>query len=106
MIGAMDDDTCECAEHGFQPIAFVCTHIVATTRGDTVGFASYAPESAQDQRDAWCGACDAYLQNHGGEWVEGSVEVPGGVSIICAECYRGRERDAERADQRVIHRIS
>ena len=101
-----DDDTCECVEHGVQPIAFVCSHIIAVHRGDTVGFASYTADGPDDLRDAWCDECDAHLQSHGGEWVEGSVEVPGGVSILCAECYRQRERDAERAGRRVIYRIS
>jgi hypothetical protein len=106
MIIRMNDETCDCPEHGVQPMAFVCSHITETARGDTVGFTSYAPEDANDLRDAWCDECDAYLQSHGGEWVEGSVEVPGGVTILCAECYRDREKDAERAGRRVIHRLS
>ena len=102
----MDDETCDCAEHGIQPIAFVCTHITASPRGETVGFVSYAPEDANGLRDAWCDECDAYLQTHGGDWVEGSVEVPSGISVICAECYRERKRDSRRAGRRVIHRVS
>jgi hypothetical protein len=43
---------------------------------------------------------------HGGEWRDGSVEVPGGITIICAECYRQRESDAERAGRRVVYRNS
>jgi hypothetical protein len=102
----MDDETCECVEHGIQPITFVCTHISPAPSGETVGFVSYAPENADDLRDAWRDSCEAYLQSHGGEWVEGSVEVPGGISIICAECYRRRENEAARAGRRKIHRIS
>lgn len=102
----MDDETCDCPRHGIQPIAFVCSHITALRRGDSIGFASYAPDDPDDLRDAWCDECDAYLQSHGGEWIEGVVEVPGGVSILCAECYREREKDAERAGRRLIYRIS
>ena len=105
-IAHMDDEECECADHGRQPITFVCKHITAIPRGDTVGFVSYAPENDDDLRDAWCDPCDAYLQSHGGDWVEGSVEVPGGISILCAECYRDREGDAQRAGRRVIHHVS
>jgi hypothetical protein len=106
IIGCMDDETCDCVEHGVQPIAFVCTHITAIPRGETVGFVSFAPDNARDLRDAWCDDCDGHLQSHGGNWVEGSVEVPGGIRIVCAECYREREKDAERAGRRVIYRIS
>jgi hypothetical protein len=106
IIAPMDDETCDCAEHGIQPIAFVCTHIIGISGDETVGFNSYTPEGPDDLRDAWCDECDAYLQSRGGDWAEGSVEVPGGISVICAECYRERERDAERVGRRVIHRVS
>jgi hypothetical protein len=102
----MGDETCECTEHGVQPSTFVCTHIATGARGETVGFVSFPAEDADDLRDVWCDSCDAYLQSHGGDWVEGSVEVPGGVTIICAECYRAREKDAERAQRRLIYRVS
>lgn len=97
---------CECVEHGVQPIAFVCSHITSLHRGDSIGFVSGEPDGPDDLRDAWCDTCHAYLQIHGGEWVEGVVEVPGGVSIVCAECYRERERDAERVGRRLIYRVS
>jgi hypothetical protein len=70
----MDDETYHCAEHRIQPIAFVCNHITAAERGETIGFVSFAPKSADDLRGAWCDECDAYLQSHGGDWAEGSVE--------------------------------
>jgi len=106
IIAPVDDETCDCTEHGVQPIAFVCNHITAAPRGETVGFVSFAPEDMDDLRDAWCDKCDAYLQANGGDWVEGSVEVPDGISVICAECYRGREKDAERVGRRIIYRVS
>jgi hypothetical protein len=98
----MDDDHCPCEVHGHQPITFVCTHIVARTSPDTAGFVSFPPEDRNDFRDAWCEACDAYLQNNGGEWIEDTVEVPGGITIICAEGYRQREADAYLAGRRTI----
>lgn len=72
----------------------------------SVGFVSYAPESADDLRDAWCNACDVYLQDKGGDWVDDEVEVPGGIGIVCAECYRARETDALQAGRRIIYRDS
>jgi hypothetical protein len=66
---------------------------------------SYPSEGKDDLRDAWCGECAAYLEKHGGHWVEGSVEVPDGVDILCAECYRLREAHALQAGQRVIRQV-
>lgn len=99
----MDDETCHCERHGQQPIAFVCMHITEVPRGETVGFVSHRPDDESDLRDAWCDACDAYLRANGGDWVEGSVEVPDGIVIVCAECYRDRQRDAVQADRRTIY---
>jgi len=98
----MDDEVCECREHGEQPITFVCQHIASTARPNTAGFVSYSPEGRDDLRDAWCSACDVYLEEHGGDWIEGSVEVPDGITILCAECYRAREDDALRVDRRIV----
>jgi hypothetical protein len=105
-IAMLDEETCECAEHGEQPITFVCSHISGAPKGDTVGFVSFAPENPDDLRDAWCDACNAYLRAHGGEWVEGEVEVPDGVKVICAQCYRERAADAERAGRRTVCQVS
>jgi hypothetical protein len=98
-----DDDTCVCAAHGVQPATFVCGHIVALPRGQTVGFVSGASESEADLRDAWCDSCHEYLVSHGGEWTDDGAGVPGGIQIICAECYRAREADARRLGRRTIY---
>jgi len=98
----MDEEICECAEHGEQPIAYVCKHIAEVLRPMTTGFVSYPPADDKDLRDAWCDECNTYLQSHGGKWVEGRVEVPDGIDILCAECYRLREIDALRADRRTV----
>ena len=97
-------ETCECSEHGIQPAALVCKHLLATPSGETVGFVSYESEYHDDLRTAWCEACEAYLQARGRDWVEGSVEVPDGFTPLCSECYRRREAEARRAGRRFIHR--
>jgi hypothetical protein len=99
----MEDETCFCEKHGQQQIAFVCYHVTAASKGETVGFVSSRPDDENDLRDAWCEACDVYLQAHGGDWVDGVAEVPDGISLICAECYRAREQDALRAHRRVYY---
>lgn len=98
----MDEDVCICSQHGEQPITFVCKHITATVRPDTAGFVSYGSAGYDDLRDAWCEECDTYLEQHGGQWIDGSVEVPDGIGILCAECYRLRESDALRVGRRVV----
>jgi hypothetical protein len=100
-----DDETCICDKHGVQPITFVCKHIVGVPHGETVGFVSGEPEDEHDLRDAWCEECHAFLKAHGGEWREDSVEVPGGITVICAQCYRDREADARRVGRRLIHDV-
>lgn len=100
-----EDDACTCDEHGVQPIAFVCKHIFEGRRGATNGFVSGLPEDADDLRNAGCEECHSFLQAHGGQCIDGSVEVPGGITIICAECYRVREADARRVGRRLIHNV-
>ncbi|NLR73373.1 hypothetical protein HGI47_21110 [Novosphingobium sp. ERN07] len=97
-----DDEHCDCEVHGRQPITFVCAHVVGRTSPDTAGFVSFPPEDEDDLRDAWCEACDAYLQSNGGEWIEDTLVVSDGITIICAECYRQREADARLAGRRRI----
>jgi hypothetical protein len=98
----MDDDVCDCDQHGQQQITFVCKHIASTHRPNTVGFVSFPSEGQDDLRDAWCEECDEYLQERGGSWIEDRVEVPGGIDLLCAECYRLRENDASKAGRRVV----
>lgn len=105
-VGVDDAETCDCDRHGVQLATFVCNHIVGARHGETVGFVSGEPDDECDLRDAWCEKCHAYLTANGGEWVDGSVEVPGGISILCAECYRAREADAQHAGRRVLYRVS
>jgi hypothetical protein len=98
-----DDDTCICDEHGPQAATYVCKHITSAPRGESVGFVSGQPEDDGDLRDAWCDECHAYLLAQGGDWVDETVEVPGGIGILCAQCYRSREADALKAGRRVVY---
>lgn len=91
-------ETCECPLHGIQPAAYVCKHIVALSAGEADAFVSYEAQHSDDLRNAWCEVCEAHLQAHsGGDWAEGSVQVPGGFHILCSQCYRAREEEARRA---------
>ena len=97
-----DSETCDCDQHGIQQAAFVCNHIIDASRA-TVGFVSGEPEDESDLRDAWCDSCHLYLTANGGEWTDGSVEVPGGIGILCAVCYKAREIDAQDAGRRMLY---
>jgi hypothetical protein len=97
-------ETCECLEHGTHRATFVCKHILTAPRGGTEGFVSYESRHDGDLRNAWCEACEAILQAHGADLMEGSVEVPGGFHRFCSQCYRSREAEARRAGRRFIHR--
>ena len=98
-----EDESFICNEHGSQPITYVCKHITDAPRGKSVGFVSGEPEDSDDLRDAWCDDCHSFLVTHGGDWVDETVEVPGGISILCAECYRHREADALKLGRRAIY---
>lgn len=98
-------DTCDCRIHGIQSAALVCEHILAAVSGETDGFVSFEAQHIDDLRNAWCEACERYVQAHTrDEWAEGSVHVPGGFHLCCAQCYRARESEARHAGRRFIHR--
>jgi hypothetical protein len=59
----------------------------AACQNRTVGFVCYPGDDDDGLTDAWCDACEAFLQANGGEWIEGDVEVPGGLEILCSDCY-------------------
>lgn len=101
-----DEDRCECDRHGNQPITFVCKHIADASPNEMVGFVSGEPDDEDDLRDAWCDKCDAFLQALGGEWRDGLVEPPQGGGILCAQCYRMKQAEAERTNRRIIRRGS
>ena len=98
----MEDEFCECDEHGKQPLSFVCKHIIEVSRPKTVGFISYPREDDKDLRDAWCDECNEYLQSNGGQWIDNKIEAPAGIGILCAKCYLLKEADASHAGRRMI----
>ena len=94
----VERETCECDEHGERWMTFVCAHIAEASINDkTVGFVCYPADGEDDLRDAWCDSCEEFLEAHGGEWVDGECEVPGGIKILCSECYRKARRLAAEA---------
>lgn len=75
-----------CIEHGEQQATFVCQHIVQTLR-DTVPRGFWTSDNPDNPRpDAWCDACEARVQETGGEWDDES-EAFAGVSLLCGACY-------------------
>jgi hypothetical protein len=84
----MEREQCDCEVHGVRPMTFVCCHMGdAACAGTTAGFVCYPGDDDDGLTDAWCEACEDFLQANGGDWVEGEVEVPGGLSILCSDCY-------------------
>jgi hypothetical protein len=69
----------------------------AAIEGKTVGFVCYPGDDDDGLTDAWREECEHYLQANGGDWVEGEVEVPGGLAILCSECYLEARQMAEAA---------
>ena len=76
----------DCDEHGRQPATFVCQHIVQTLKdGEPRGF-WWADDPDKSRPDAWCSACEAKVQESGGEWNDEN-EVFAGVKLLCGLCY-------------------
>jgi hypothetical protein len=75
----------QCVEHGPRQQAFVCHHLL---NGTEHGF--FWGTDPEDPRnpcpDAWCAECDAYLEQHGGEWNEETEEFAQ-IKLICDLCY-------------------
>jgi hypothetical protein len=97
-------DLCECEAHGSRPETYVCNHIAsALGREETAGFVCYPGDDEDGLTDAWCDDCEAYLQANGGDWIDDEVEVPGGLSILCSDCYlQARKMAADAGRLRVL----
>jgi hypothetical protein len=77
-------------------MTFVCCHMDDAARaGTTAGFVRYPADEDDGLTDAWCEACETFLQANGGDWVEGMVQVPGGLAILCSDCYLDAKELAE-----------
>lgn len=90
----------ECAQHGRQPATFVCQHIVQTLKdGEPRGF-WWADDQDTPRPDAWCSACEAKVQESGGEWNDEN-ETFAGVKLLCASCYdKAKEINLSAANSR------
>lgn len=78
--------TVECETHGLQQETFVCQHIVqGLVEGTTHGFWC-AEDSESPRPDAWCTACNEFLEQHGGDWND-TTEAFASVKLLCGACY-------------------
>ena len=77
-------DRVDCDKHGRHAATYVCHHLLG---GDGLGFHyGYDPDEPDAlYPDAWCGACDAVLEEEG-EWNERS-EAFADIRLLCAKCY-------------------
>ncbi|MDH5672727.1 MAG: hypothetical protein OEZ06_11295 [Myxococcales bacterium] len=76
----------ECPEHGRQPAAFVCQHIIeGLNEGLAHGF-YWAEQPEFDRPDAWCGSCQRLVEEQGGEWTE-SAQEQACIGMLCGLCY-------------------
>ncbi len=85
----------ECAEHGAQPATFVCQHILRGLEEDKPYGFWWADDPESTRPDAWCTACEEYLNADGGEWND-KTEAFAGVKLLCGSCY-------DRAKARNLH---
>lgn len=77
----------QCPNHGPQPQAFLCRHLVETIdSGEAVGF-HWPSESTNPTPDAWCNSCEEARDAAGGEWTEEILKQVD-VSVVCAGCYQ------------------
>ncbi len=93
----------ECAEHGTGRATFVCRHLAAG--GEGLGFHRGTDPEDPDAAfpDAWCDACEAWLEEHGG-WPD-SRETVDRIKLLCDRCYEvARERNW-RQDDAALERL-
>lgn len=93
----MNEDFCECSEHGYRPATFVCTHLGdAACNDEVVGFNCGESDGPEDLRDAWCDECHKVFVSNGWEWTDESP-TPDGLAILCSACYVETRDLADRA---------
>jgi hypothetical protein len=73
----------DCATHGEQSKAFVCTHLAED--GVELGFNRNGPTDEEPFPDAWCDNCEVIRAAHGG-WNQQSEELVK-IVLLCSECY-------------------
>jgi hypothetical protein len=85
------DKQVQCADHGEQPVTFVCQHIIKGLVDNAPYGFFWADDPGNPRPDAWCTACERMVQKTGGEWTDES-EAFASVSILCAQCYDRAKR--------------
>ena len=89
--------TANCTEHGSQPLALVCVHILdALSRGtvSSVGFEEYAPTEEDPEPVALCDSCEAVFREEGiwNDRLDGQVQL----KVLCLGCFDGARRMSAR----------
>jgi hypothetical protein len=82
----MVSETVHCERHGKRRATFVCSHLVGSLRTQQALGYYHAEDPGNPYPHAWCGLCDRYLFDHGGEWND-ETEAFAGVKVLCSECY-------------------
>ena len=83
----MTGKTVLCKHHGEQQATYVCRHVVDALADRTPrGFHSSGEEPSSTRPDAWCSACQAFLDSHSGDWDDESERFAR-ITLICGVCY-------------------
>lgn len=83
---ASDTRKIDCSMHGSQDTAFVCQHLAGCLEdGEPCGF-YYPPEDDSPRPDAWCDACNDFLEREDWEWTDEAEEFAS-VKLLCGQCY-------------------
>ena len=76
----------ECANHGVQPSAVMCTHLVTTIdSGEVLGVVWSVDE--EGRLNGYCPICDAQIQAGGGASFDDVTELPE-TATICEACFK------------------
>ena len=86
------EDILRCGTHGLSQPTYVCEHLAHGAAGRGF-FTAEPPWPANPRPDAWCGACEAILQE-AGSWEAAGDRHPK-LALLCGGCYDAcRERNA------------
>lgn len=73
-----------CGTHGQVSQAFVCSHLIFE-KGQPLGFFEPAYDPDDPEPQAWCGGCEAML-NEIGEWTDEMAEKAD-IRLVCEFCF-------------------
>lgn len=74
--------TVRCGEHGINPEAVVCKHLL---HGKYCGFFCDLEDPHNPYPDAWCHACELIRLEHNG-WTDATEELME-LALVCGGCY-------------------